>query len=92
MAWGISITSRLPTSTIIYYRALGRIIDHDNHQRLHTALGYQTPTTWYRGDPERVAAARRLKPAQTRHRRKQINLGIRQRTLTLTNPETVLSK
>jgi len=69
--------------------ALGRIIDHYNHERLHSALGYQTPATWYRGDPERVAAARRLKLAQARHRRKQINLGIRQRTLPLNNPETV---
>lgn len=61
--------------------ALGEIIDHYNTERLHSALNFQTPVTWYRGNPEEVARARRLKMSQARHRRKQINLGIRQRTL-----------
>lgn len=69
--------------------ALGKIIDHYNTERLHSALNFQTPATWYRGNPEEVAAERRLKLSQARHRRKQINLGIRQRTLPYSNPEIV---
>jgi transposase InsO family protein len=59
------------------------IVDHYNNKRLHSALGYQAPATWYRGNPDEISSARRLKMSQARHRRKQINLGIRQRTLPL---------
>ncbi len=66
--------------------AIGDIVDHYNTERLHSALNFQTPVTWYRGNPDEVASTRRLKLAQARHRRKQFNLGIRQRTLPY--PET----
>jgi len=68
---------------------LGKIINHYNNERLHSALEFQTPATWYRGNPLEVTAARRLKLSQARHRRKQINLGIRQRTLPYPTPEIV---
>lgn len=68
---------------------IGKIIAHYNDERLHSALHFQTPATWYRGNPKEVAAARKLKLSQARHRRKQINLGIRQRTLPYSQPEIV---
>ncbi len=65
-------------------KAIGDIIGHYNEERLHSALEFQTPATWYRGNPKQVTAARRLKLCQARHRRKQFNLGIRQRILPFT--------
>lgn len=69
-------------------RVIDSIVTHYNHQRLHSALGFQTPATWYRGNPGKIALARRLKLSQARHRRKQINLGIRQRTLPFSSTES----
>jgi len=66
---------------------VGGIVDHYNQERLHSALEFQTPATWYRGNPEEVTATRQLKLSQARHRRKQFNLEIRQRTFPF--PETL---
>ena len=68
---------------------IGDLISHYNEIRLHSSLEFQTPATWYCGDPWQVRCARRAKLSQARHRRKQINLGIRQRTLPFSNPESV---
>ena len=70
---------------------LSEIIRHYNHERLHSALGFVTPQQVYRGQPGRIHKARRIKVAQTRHRRKQNNLGIRQRTLPYEPIDTVSS-
>ena len=42
-------------------KTLGILVDHYNTERLHSAIDFQTPATWYRGSPEQVTAARRLK-------------------------------
>jgi transposase InsO family protein len=60
---------------------LTRIIDRYNHERLHSSLGFKPPVVYYRGDPAAVDDCRRLKLQQARHRRKEANLKIRQRTL-----------
>lgn len=54
-----------------------------NEERLHSALGYLRPMDYYRGNPETLKEERRVKMAQARHRRKQINLGLKQPTLPL---------
>lgn len=54
-----------------------------NEVRLHSALGYLRPVDYYRGNPEALKEERRVKMAQARHRRKQINLGLKQPTLPL---------
>jgi putative transposase len=69
-------------------RVIELLARHYNEVRLHSSLGYQTPATWYRGNPDSVARIRSLKMSQARHRRKQINLGIRQRTFPFSNPES----
>lgn len=71
--------------------ALQRIITHYNEERLHSALGYLRPVDYYRGNPRVLHEHRRQKLSQARHRRKQINLGIRQRTLPFEDRETVSS-
>lgn len=68
---------------------IGNLISHYNEVRLHSSLEFQTPATWYCGNPWQVTRDRRVKLCQARHRRKQINLGIRQRTLPFSNPESV---
>ncbi len=71
--------------------ALRRIIKHYNTQRLHSSLGFLRPVDYYRGNPRVLHERRRRKLSQARHRRKQINLGLRQRTLSYEDPETVSS-
>lgn len=71
-------------------RVVGSVIHNYNTERLHGALDYQTPQTWYRGVPEQVRQERRMKMAMARHRRKQVNLGIRQPTFPQTSPESAL--
>jgi transposase InsO family protein len=69
-------------------KVIGELVKHYNEVRLHSALLFQTPATWYRGNPSQVSEARRRKLAQARHRRKQFNLGIRQRTFPFSAAES----
>jgi transposase InsO family protein len=64
-------------------RILARIIRYYNDTRLHSALGFLRPVDYYRGDPKAMHEARRQNLAQARHRRKEANLGLKQRTLPL---------
>ena len=68
--------------------ALRKIVEHYNHVRLHSALGFKAPSIFYRGQPAVIDAARRDKLRDARHRRKEINLKIRQQTLPLTMSQT----
>jgi transposase InsO family protein len=69
-------------------KVIGELVKHYNEVRLHSALMFQTPATWYRGDPNRLSEDRRRKLAQARHRRKQFNLGIRQKTFPFSASES----
>ena len=69
-------------------RVIDELVRHYNEVRLHSALQFQTPATWYRGNPDQVSNARRTKLAQARHRRKQFNLGIRQKTFPFSASES----
>ena len=68
---------------------LGRLVRWYNEERLHSALEYLRPADYYRGEPELLQEARRLKLRAARHRRKEVNLQIRQRTLGLKTAEVV---
>jgi len=70
-------------------KVLGRVVRRYNEERLHSALGYLTPRDFYRGTPEARFAERRRKLAEARHRRRERNLGLRQRTLPYRAGETV---
>ncbi len=62
---------------------VGRIIADYNNERLHAALGYLPPIEMYRGAPEARQAERRRKLKVAREQRKQENLTLRQKLLTL---------
>lgn len=64
-------------------------IEWYDHQRLHSALGYVTPASVHFGTADRIREERRAKLAAARHRRKEENLKLRQRSLPLpTRSET----
>ena len=65
------------------------MIHRYDYQRLHSALGYLRPIDYYRGDPEQLQAARRVKLAEARHRRREENLKLRQPTLPYPDPAGV---
>lgn len=60
-----------------------------NEERLHSALGFLRPVDYYRGKPEERYEERRRKLAQARHRRREENLRLQQRTLALERDGTV---
>ncbi len=70
-------------------RVLGRVVKRYNEERLHSALGYLPPREFYRGNPAARFEERRRKLAEARHKRRETNLGLRQRTLPLESGETV---
>jgi putative transposase len=79
------------TNLLAAEQVLARVVRWYNEERLHSALGYLPPADYYRGDPEARHADRRTKLAQARHRRRERNLELKQRTLPLTEGETVAS-
>ena len=62
---------------------MGKIIGWYNEERLHSALGFLRPADHYRGEPEVLYEERRRKLAHARHKRREENLRLRQRTLPL---------
>lgn len=70
---------------------MARIVRRYNEARLHSALGYLPPLEYYRGDPARRFEERRRKLSQARHRRREQNLNLRQRTLPFEEGEVVTS-
>ena len=81
---GLELTDSLQAE-----RVIGKMIRWYNEKRLHSALGFLRPIDYYRGRPEVLYAERRRKLAQARHRRKETNLRITQRTLPLERREVV---
>lgn len=53
--------------------AIAGLLRHYNEERLHAALGYMTPATWQRGNPNEVRDERARRIAAARAHRKAIN-------------------
>lgn len=53
--------------------AIAGLLRHYNEERLHAALGYMTPATWHRGNPNEVRDERARRIAAARAHRKAIN-------------------
>jgi len=52
---------------------ISRLMHHYNEERLHATLGYMTPATWHRGQPDEVRNERARRIAAARARRKTTN-------------------
>jgi len=52
---------------------IAKLIGHYNEERLHATLGYMTPATWHRGQPEEVREVRARRIAAARAHRKMMN-------------------
>ena len=52
---------------------IARLMHHYNEERLHATLGYMTPATWHRGQPDEVRRERARRIAAARTNRKTIN-------------------
>jgi putative transposase len=62
-------------------KVIGDIVRWYNTERLHSALQFLRPIDSYRGDPAKLLQQRRRKLLEARHRRKEANLGLMQRTV-----------
>ena len=64
-------------------QALDEIIDWYNHRRLHSGIDYLTPASVHDGTADPILAERSVELDAARHRRREENLKIRQRSLPL---------
>jgi len=59
-----------------YFQAeaiIAKLMHHYNEERLHATLGYMTPATWHRGQPEELREQRAGRIATARAHRKSID-------------------
>jgi transposase InsO family protein len=80
----LELSSRLEAEA-----ALKTIIENYNNVRLHSALGFKPPAIYYRSNPAELDAKRALKLRQARHRRKEENLKLRQKTLAIAATKSI---
>jgi putative transposase len=86
-----SLESEELTNLLQAQDVLTRVVRWYNEERLHSALGYLPPVVYYRGQPAERHEQRRRKLAEARHRRKETNLELRQRTIPFAEAEPISS-
>lgn len=66
---------------------INEIVRYYNEERLHSAINFLRPIDYYRGNPDKLLEERRIKILEARHKRREINLKIKQHSLALIEPE-----
>jgi transposase InsO family protein len=66
---------------------IDEIVRYYNEERLHSAINFLRPIDYYKGNPNKLLEERQIKMIKARHRRREINLKIKQHSLALIEPE-----
>jgi len=66
---------------------IDEIVRYYNEERLHSSLDFLRPKDYYRGNPEQLLKERKAKLFQARHKRREMNMNIKQQSLALNTSE-----
>ncbi len=62
---------------------LDEIVRYYNEERLHSSLDFLRPKDYYRGNPEKLLKERQNKLFKARHKRREMNMNVKQQALAL---------
>jgi len=62
---------------------INEIVRYYNEERLHSSLDFLRPKDYYKGYPEKLLKERKAKLYQARHKRREMNMNIKQKSLAL---------
>jgi putative transposase len=88
---GDCIRTETPLSLEDAQRIVVRYVEYDNNARLHSAIGYITPTDKLEGREKAIFAERDRKLAKARERRKAQRQATRQAALATSGPEPTMT-
>ena len=71
------------------WEIIDKIINYYNNERLHSSINFLKPVDYYKGNPEKLLEERAFKLEIARHKRREENLKLKQKSLPLINKEFI---